>query len=273
MELIDRLNEFSLSDRNKFFLEDLMYNYSDYIDGLKKDDLKVLNSYLTGLKHAEVRSNQNFDERDFLYLEAIENMVKENSSVCAMVKLFRKNKDITPCDVKYLHELIMRGTLTDNGNYDYRSDDNKFVGAINSDGTKRIDYMPILCSDIENSMNQTLDYLNSKNEDPFIVPFITHGIIATMQPFDDGNTRTARLLQHGKIWTNTKDMYDINLRYPALYLSSVYYRYGNQYRELLANLANNKDNDAWNEWLRFNFNLANEQLVGYNRTLERLRKY
>ena len=96
---------------------------------------------------------------------------------------------------------------------------------------------------------------------------------ASYVSFDDGNTRTARLLQHGKIWTNTKDMYDINLRYPALYLSSVYYRYGNQYRELLANLANNKDNDAWNEWLRFNFNLANEQLVGYNRTLERLRKY
>ena len=167
----------------------------------------------------------------------------------------------------------MQGTQNDLKTIEFRKTDNEFVGAFNSDGSKRIDYMPVNSSEIEDDIDLVLDYLSDNNiEDPFTKPFIAHGIIAVMQPFYDGNTRLSRLLQYAEIWKNTNMLYGTNFQSPTMFLSKNYLMSRGQYRVLITHLAVYKDNDAWNKWITYNLNMVNEQLYYLNNNIKKIRK-
>ena len=93
-----------------------------------------------------------------------------------------------------------------------------------------------------------------------------------MQAFNDGNTRLSRLIQHSKIWQLTNELYGVDLRLPALYLSKNYLCSLGQYRNLQKELAKNGDDEAWNKWIRYNLNMADEQLFYLDNNVKRLIK-
>lgn len=271
MELLDKIDKIELNDDNKFFLEETSESYNAYLKELLQFDSKLLEKYLITIKQAEILNNQETEEESSLLISLYTNMHRINS-LTKIINIYNQKDDLTKKDLLSLHKILMTGTQSDTNNYKFRQTDTKFVGAFNPDGTKRIDYKPIEHEKIDECIEQILDFLNKKNIDNvFMNPFIFHGIVAVMQPFDDGNTRLSRLVQHAKIWKNTNHLYSTDFKLPTIYLSKNYLLSRGYYRNLIKELAVEKNNDAWNKWFKYNLNMVNEQLYYLNNNIKKLK--
>ena len=272
MELIERIENIELNDNNKYYLDETMEEYQNYLNKINNFDPKLLKYFLETLREMELINNHETEYESTMLLMLHKNSHRENS-IKRIIKLYSEKEKLDKEDLKLLHKILMQGTQNDLSTYDFRKTDNEFVGAFNSDGSKRIDYMPIDSSEIENDIDKVLDYLCGNNiDDPFTKSFIAHGIIAVMQPFYDGNTRLSRLLQYAEIWKNTNMLYGTNFQSPTIFLSKNYLMTRGQYRNLITNLAVNKDNEAWNKWITYNLNMVNEQLYYLNNNIQRMKK-
>ena len=272
MALLEKIERIKLNDDNKSHLEFTVEDYRKYLDMLKSMDPKMLKYFLELLKDTEVIQNQEADIQDPLFL-ATYSKLQRVTSLDKIVALSKKNQGkLEVKDLIHLHTILMKGTTEDFEN-GLRTDNNRFVGFFNNDGSKNIDYIPIDYQDIQQNLEQFLEYYNNADTDnPFVVPIIAHGILAVMQAFNDGNTRLSRLIQHSKIWQLTNELYGVDLRLPALYLSKNYLCSLGQYRNLQKELAKNDDDEAWNRWIRYNLNMADEQLFYLDNNVKRLIK-
>ena len=138
----------------------------------------------------------------------------------------------------------------------------------------KIRYFSLPYTDIDEAIDKTLNFYNSDyyNENLFLQPQIIHGLIASLQMFDDGNTRYARILQNIKLHELTNRQYDDSFEGPTLYGTRAYFPFRDKYRELIGNLATNPDNDNWNEWFDFNLNRMEDQVYFLDNKLEQYRK-
>ncbi|MBQ4583287.1 MAG: Fic family protein [Bacilli bacterium] len=271
MNLIESAYNIELNDNNKYFLEEIEAKYKDYIKLLETFDEKALSIFLESLKKDEIRNNHKTENEDPLMITFYTSMM-ENDSLTTLINILHQKDKLTMSDVKKLHKILMEGTEKDVGAGEFRQKD-VFVGAFNPDGTQRIDYVPIAYDAIEENMAKVLEIINSNNQDNvFINPFIIHGLIAALQPFMDGNTRTARLLQHSKIWTNTNMLYNKKFALPTIYLSENYWRSRGDNRYLINQLAIEENNEAWNAWFKHNFYMVDEQLFHLNNVANKARR-
>lgn len=260
MEIIESAESIQLDDFNKYFLDEMIGKYQEYLVEIQEFNERTLEHYLNTIKQHEKINNHRTESENPFFITFYSQTLKEDS-LTHLITLLNEDPKLSSEDIKVLHKILMEGTDSEFGSDDYRKNDTKFVGAFNPDGSKRIDYIPIPSEVVEESMDRVLELLNDDNiENPFINPFIVHGLIAVMQPFDDGNTRTARLLQHGKIWTSTNSLYFTSFNKPTLYLSENYLISKKQYRELINSLAIQKNNPAWNSWIKYNLFKVDEQL-------------
>lgn len=271
MELIEKIREIELNDKNKWALEDINEKYCNYINQISQFDDKLLNNYLNTIKNAEILNNQQSEIESSLIISLYKNMHKENS-IDKIIKLLLEQDNLTKEDLQDLHKTLMAGTTSEANGYNFRSDNDKFVGTINPDGSKRIDYIPVDYKEIPENMDKALDFLNNNVDNVFINPIIFHGVIAAMQPFDDGNTRLSRLVQHAKIWKNTNYLYTKDFKSPLLYLSKNYLITRGKYRKLINNLAIEQNNEAWNQWINYNLNMVDEQLYYLDNSISLIKK-
>lgn len=271
MELLERVNEIKLNDNNKYFLEEINIKYKEYLDEILTFDPKLLKYFLTTIKEDEILNNQRSEQESDLLISLYMNMHRVNS-LNKIIQIYKEKDNLSMQDLLTIHKVLMTGTESDTKNYKFRQTDTKFVGAFNYDGTKRIDYIPIDHKEIEENIEKILTVLNDNNVDNvFINPFIVHGVLSVMQPFDDGNTRLSRLIQHAKIWKNTNHLYSTQIELPALYLSKNYLLTRGQYRNLITNLALEKNNDSWNRWFTYNFNMVDEQIYYLNENIKKIK--
>jgi len=272
MELIERIDEIKINDNNKFLLDETNEKYYDYLNEISKFDHELLDYYLHTIKQTEILNNQQSEEESSFLISLYNNMNKENS-INKIIRILNNKNELTKEDLQSLHKTLMSGTQNEENSYYFRSDNNKYVGAINQDGSKRIDYIPIHYKQIPDCIDRMLSYINNtKIDNVFINPLIFHGVVAVMQPFNDGNTRLSRLVQHAKIWKNTNHLYAKNFKMPIIYLSKNYLVTRRQYRELIANLAINKNNEAWNKWFTYNMYMIDEQLNYLNNSVELIKR-
>lgn len=271
MKLLDEVDNIVLNDNNKYYLEDIENMYFDYINILKQLDHKLLKEYLEIIKSNEILYNQQSEEESSLLISIYMNLSKYNS-IDKMIELMGNSKDIHKDDVLGLHKILMEGTTDSDVTEGFRKNNDRFVGAFNIDGTKRIDYMPIDYNDIEDVMKKIIDLINNKDDNIFMNSFIVHALISVAQPFYDGNTRLSRLIQHGKIWTNTNRLCNVGFSNPVMYLSRNYFLSRGQYRSLLKDLALNENNEMWNNWFKYNLNMVSEQLYYLDTNVKKLIK-
>lgn len=272
MELLKKVNDIQLSDYTKFLVKEATDKYEKYLEQILSLDANSLRHYLKTIKRAEIVNNQTAEAENDLLISYYADRQRKDS-LSKLIEIYRENNELTREDILKLHKILMKGTESDNQNYKFRQDDNKFVGSFDQYGQKRIDYMPINHTEIEVSIEKTLEFLNNQEIDNvFINPFIVHGLIAVMQPFDDGNTRLSRLVQHGKIWKNTNHLYGTNLDFPCIYLSKNYLISRGQYRQLITDLAVQQDNEAWNRWFKYNLYKVDEQLNYLESAVQKIKK-
>lgn len=263
MEVLENLKNLKIYDSTMFHLEDTMDAYRKYIELLKTLDIKHLYWFLETLKKREIVNNQETEMENTFLMELFSNIQKTNS-IDYVVQAYRDGK-IDIDEVRRLHRIVINGTIDDKEeNYDYRSDNDKWVGHFGSNNEKVIEYMPPDYTKVKDYMLEILRYLNfdcnTIFDNIFLKPFVIHALIAYLQPFGNGNTRLARLIQHGKIWQSTVEQYDVKLEMPAIYVSKNYLLTRKQYRGLISNIAVVKDDNAWNKWFNYNLNMVDEQL-------------
>ena len=260
-------------------LEHLEFTFEEYlryltiINGL--DDTKKL-LFLKTLKNREIVNNQETEMEESFMVE-LYNISRRKDSIDIVMKIIEDGL-ITKEELKKLHRVVIKGSSDDiPANYDYRSDNDKWVGSFDAYGARVIDYMPPDYTEIDSLITETLNYLNNnlgiKHLDhAFIKPFIVHALIAYIQPFGNGNTRLARVLQHGKIWQMTNQETGLYLPMPTIYLSKNYLQTRPQYRELIRDISVNFNDEVWNKWINYNLNMIDEQLYFHEENLKKLKK-
>lgn len=69
-----------------------------------------------------------------------------------------------------------------------------FLFAVYDELSGNIDYIPPEYSEIENLVEELVEYVNNSEDHPIIKAALVHYQLVTIHPFEDGNGRTARLM-------------------------------------------------------------------------------
>lgn len=156
----------------------------------------------------------------------------------------------------------------------FRQDDNFIVSIKREDGKRIFHYIPINHEDIPMASRTFLGYFNDASaegrENLFIKPAIIHGLVVGLQMFEDGNSRLSSLLEHAKLYTMSKSLFDEDLPWPALYMDKSNFSYRTGYRDIIRDLVLYNDTEAWNEWLLFDLRMVQRQ-IGKNEAI--VKKY
>lgn len=191
-------------------------------------------------------------------LKEIEEGVQTNSITFLSEKIITYGDVIVP-NIKRLNSILKAGFSLQEEKYkSFRSSDKIFVGYKTDNNKVHIEYVPPLPNELDTATNDILAYLNDRdfkgNNNSyvlFIKPLIAHALMTILQPFDDGNSRTSRVLNEVDMMYTTNCLFDAKLEYPLLYLSRGYFIYHQQYRELIKNIALEPTDNNWNKWLLF----------------------
>jgi len=261
-KLVSGIKNIKIYDNTLFHLDEVNEKYDEYLKILMDLEPRKLKCFLEYIKRNEIINNHETELEDRFLLELYQ-MTKRKDSIDIMMKHY-EDGDITKEELKKIHRIVIKGSSDDKPeNYNYRKDNEKWVGFFGTNGEKNIQYMPPDYKELDELITYTLDYLNENNtnfDNLFLKPLIVHALIAYLQPFGNGNTRVARVIQHGKICKSTNELYNTNFQYPTLYLSERYLLTRAQYRGLIKDISIEKDNDSWNRWFKYNLNLIGEQL-------------
>lgn len=259
-----KINEFNIQE-NDYALE----LYEDYLERLNNLDKTQLKRYLTVLKNADVKDNQNLEKEDS-FLLSLYLQTERKHAIDTALNVNELNEEI----LLNIHGTLLKGTSSSElDNYHYRKNNRKFVGTWEN-GKRIIQYLPLDFKEIKEAMESFFQYYNESDnckQNIFFKSFLIHGIIAALQVFDDGNTRLARLLQNTYIYKQTKNLIGSNLSSPALYVTRAYYPQRNEYRSLIKNMAIEPNNENINNWIKFNLRRTEDTLYCNNEKVEKVK--
>ena len=268
-DIVKKIIDVKPNDMVKYETEELQEKYIEYfklVDSLDKNKLK---DYLKTLKNADIIDNQVLEGEDSFLMSLYSNVEKKH----ALDIILKKDK-LTHDLIKKSHELLLKGTTSANlDTANYRDNNRRFVGTYEN-GVRNIQFLPLHTKYIESAMNDFIDYYNTQENDInnlFTKPIRIHGIIASLQVFNDGNTRFGRLLQNVKLYNQTNQMLGTKYDNPTIYLTRSYQPYRRDYREKLAELAINPNEDNINKWLLFNLRRAGEEIFVNSDRIEKVK--
>lgn len=252
LDLFDSVDNLKINDTNK---NGAMYTidlYREYLQDLKTLPEKLYNQFLKTLKHADVLDNQ-LVENENSFLIALYRSSHTKSAIDSLIATY--GEEMSKEDFVKYHDFLLKGTSSEDKT-GLRTNNYKFVGSLDN-GIRKIQYFPILEENIDAAITKFLNYYNSnigniqEDYDAIIRPIIYHGLIATLQLFNDGNTRYSRLIQHINIWGLMNQLDNEKTELPIVYATRQYFAVRDDYRKLIMNIAMNKE-DAWNDWIRLN---------------------
>ena len=125
-------------------------------------------------------------------------------------------------------------------------------------------YLSYLYTFLENNTNNELDVL--------LTPYLVHFYISALQPFNNGNTRLARLIQYGDIFKVSRKLLDYNLKQPALFLSENYQLNCGNYRRMIADIILDPSDENFNKWINYNLNMTDEQLYCLGNDIKKIKR-
>lgn len=106
--------------------------------------------------------------------------------------LLSKPKPVTNIFVREIQSIVIDGLIDKKNNGKFRADQ----VVVNDPRKRKIAYIPPSASDVNNLMNELVDYLERdfNNTDPLLLAGIFHKQFVVIHPFMDGNGRTARIV-------------------------------------------------------------------------------
>lgn len=251
-ELIESIKNIELNEDVQKIIDDTTDYYKDYLEDISKLTPDFQKKFLHAIKEADVIDNQSMEKEDSFLISIYSQFQKDNYAIDLIgdIDKFSNNDLIT------IHSALMKYTNSNQKEMiGFRNNDRKYVGKIDEyTGEKIIHYFPIKSEDVEKAAEVICNYINSDIDESngFIKPIIVHGLIAAYQLFNDGNTRMARLMQHELIRRNTNEKFGTDFKLPTFYATRLYYPLRANYRALITKLVLEHNNEAWNEWIKFN---------------------
>ena len=266
MEALDII----LNSKTSKNIENRLYNelklYKEYLLLIKKLSRNEQRSFLKTLKYKEILNNHEMEHEDQFLCE-LELQLELNGRKKTSIDIIRsnilKNKKMNLNNLIKLHRVLIRGTNDDlEKNYKIRKTDVRVSYIENN--KEHIQYVPPKGEEIEDYLielfNYMADYSNINEIDILKKSFIEHFYISALQPFNNGNTRLARLIQYGEIFNLTRRVYDIDIDSPTIYMSKNYLLTGDNYRNKIAKLVQNPCQDNIDKWFEYNLNAVDEQI-------------
>ena len=271
--LLNSIFKIDFSDR---LLNEIDYTYDlykDFIDKYEQIDEKTI--YDEAMRMNETlylhsMELNNTAEKQKLITSFANERVRKDSIPYVCEKYLSKHHINIP-NIKKLHTILMEGiALEESKQKSFRKDNEMFVGFWIDKDTKYVHYYPTMSRHITKQMESVLVYLNDpelnqaipntylvnyqyidnfdKKYVLFLQPLIVHALITIVQPFEDGNSRTARLINYASMLGHTNQIFYKDYKLPLIYLSKFYLPYNRQYRNYIKNIAVEPNSDNWNKW-------------------------
>lgn len=272
MEALDRIRDYKLNSN----VEDhIFFTLDDYKEYLKKiEGLTPLKreAFLDTIKSREIVTTQEMESEDpFLVQLGLNSGNGKRTSIDVMVESILANQPLTLKKLDQLHRIVIKGTADDiEKNHKIRDFEVK-VSEI-TDGNERVQYIPPAPNEIRPYLSDMINFLNNaepNDKNIFLNSIITHFYIAALQPFGNGNTRLARLIEHGSIFKLSRDVLGSKIKLPAIYTSESHLLTRKQYREKIANLIQEPTDESFNKWVDYNLNMVDEQIYRNGNAIEK----
>ena len=283
MEALDKvLYDVKLKENVKDHMLHTLEEYRKYLESLKeieKTSPQLVKNFFRLLKINELKASQQMESEDsFLVNIGLGPILDgtEKSSIDIVTKYILKDKSLNNERLEKIHRIILRGTSDDKErNYKIRTgEEDTYISEI-SNGIERTLYVAPKSEEV----NSYLDYLytfldnNTNNElDVFLTPYLAHFYISALQPFNNGNTRLARLIQYGDIFKASRKLLDYNLKQPALFLSENYQLNCINYRRMIADIVLEPSDENFNRWINYNLNMTDEQLYRLDNDIKKIKR-
>lgn len=273
MEALDKIRDYKLNSNVEFHLEDTLDTYKSYVENINNLTVSQRKAFLNAIKSNEVINNQEMEHEDpfMVQLELAASNGKKRTSIDVMNESIINDQPLTIRKMEQLHRLLIRGTSDDvERNYKIRDFDTYVYEVI--DGFEKVSYIPPSPDKIRPYLKDMIKFLGESNNDEkdiLLNSILIHFYVAALQPFGNGNTRLARLIEYGSMFKLSRDILDTKIKSPALFLSSRYLATKKQYRDSIATLAVCPTDDNFNKWVDYNLNMVDEQLYYNNSALEK----
>lgn len=283
MEALDKvLYNVKLKENVKDHMLYTLEEYKNYLESLKeieKNDPQLAKSFFRLLKINELKASQQMESEDSFLIDIGLGPIldgSEKSSIDIVTKYILKDKGLNNERLEKIHRIILRGTSDDKEkNYKIRtSKEDTYISEI-SNGIERTLYVAPNSEEVNSYLNYLYVFLdnNSNNElDVFLTPYLAHFYISALQPFNNGNTRLARLIQYGDIFKVSRKLLDYNLKQPALFLSKNYQLNCGNYRKMIADIVLDPSDENFNKWVNYNLNMTDEQLFCLSNDIEKIKR-
>lgn len=151
--------------------------------------------------------------------------------------------------IRQMHGVLLNSVRGENKTPGEFRNDQNWIG---SPGCEMQDatYVPPSPLEMNNSLDNLVEYMRSEDVDPLIQTAIVHAQFEIIHPFRDGNGRIGRLLV--PLFLYQKRV----LKYPMFYVSGYLENNRDQYYDLLQGIS---ANGQWNEWIEFFLNAVDSQ--------------
>lgn len=283
MEALDKvLYNVKLKENVKDHMLYTLEEYKNYLESLKeieKNDPQLAKSFFRLLKINELKASQQMESEDSFLIDIGLGPIldgSEKSSIDIVTKYILKDKVLNNERLEKIHRIILRGTSDDKEkNYKIRtSKEDTYISEI-SNGIERTLYVAPKSEEVNSYLNYLYAFLdnNTNNElDVFLTPYLAHFYISALQPFNNGNTRLARLIQYGDIFKVSRKLLDYNLKQPALFLSKNYQLNCGNYRKMIADIVLDPSDENFNKWVNYNLNMTDEQLFCLSNDIAKIKR-
>jgi Fic family protein len=250
-EYVDRIR---LCDDIFYHVEDTSKSFESYIKFLSAYDYDIIIKHLIDSFTTEIQYS-NLVERHLVRPEEIN---KNN--------VFFDSLAMSHQRIKQLHEFAHG--KNPNFRYDYRESLARRSWIDKNTGEEHIYWYGAEPEDIKKFMDDYIKFYKTKgiqimDISPFLKAALCHLLFVRIHPFNDGNSRTSRLLYDMKFTEMINKLYGTNLKISPLHLSmSIYVNqptYARKIRDIYFDVEHDC-NDEINRFIDFLLNMTDEQL-------------
>lgn len=266
METLDKIFDYKLNSSMDDYILETLEEYKLYLKLLEQLDPKVRSAFLWTIKHNEIINNHEMEHEDAFMIQLELNSgdnTKTKTSIDVMSDFIINENQMTIKDFEKIHRLLIRGTTDDiEKNYPIRTTDTSVCEIDN--GRLITQYIPPAPEQIRPYLLKLFEFMNNfddcNEKDIFYKSILEHFYIAALQPFGNGNTRMARLIEYSEIFKLTRKLLGVDLNKPALFMSKNHLMTRGTYRDNIARLVCEPTDENFNKWINYNLNTINEQL-------------
>lgn len=256
--ILEFLSKIKLSDSVLFHMEETGLSFEKYLKTLfsycNEDDYSII-LYLLDLTSKELRQSSLLENKASHDTYAIDD------------NLFFDKLSISHERIKDIHRFVCeKGNINVTNPGEYRK---KLVnvGASFQDGYQVYWYAPE-AQDVKAFMSDYINFYKYSSiadiyNNPFLKSALAHLLFVRIHPFEDGNGRTARIIQNIAFTSRINKIYDANLRVSPLNISQNIALNKYSYVDIINRIHFNLDddnNDMLNKWFNFILNMYDEQL-------------